>query len=168
MLSLECSLLCPGLSTYPPVPPKFRHERNAFLLTRAWQGYLNNTTDWGGGYFLPPPEFRNYWSDLQIYKIQTAFNRPGKFLEISLMLLTSGSPMTSQVRSKSALRPYKMEISQYNYIHGVWTTWMVSGTLLSMILSFQWVYSRSRSFKVTRSREVQIRNFMFGTRNRCF
>ena len=25
------------------------------VLTRAWQGYLHNTTDMGRGYFLPPP-----------------------------------------------------------------------------------------------------------------
>ena len=50
------------------------------------------------------------------------------------MLLTLGSPMTSQVRSKSkcltiwriwfcrALRPYKKEISQCNYMDRVWDT----------------------------------------------
>ena len=48
------------------------------------------------------------------------------------MLLTSGSPMTSQVRSNSkcltiwsiwfgrALEPYQMEISQYNDMDRVW------------------------------------------------
>ena len=48
------------------------------------------------------------------------------------------------------------------------STWIVSGTLLSMILGFQWVYWRSRSIKVTRSRKGQIKTFMFGTRDRCF
>ena len=61
------------------------------------------------------------------------------------MLLTSGSPMTSQVRSKSkcltiwriwfcrALRPYKMEISQYNYMDRVWdTSWYDSKISVSI------------------------------------
>ena len=44
----------------------------------------------------------------------------------------------------------------------------MSGTLLSIILSFGWAYSRSRPFKVTRSRKGQTENFGFGQRGRCF
>ena len=47
-------------------------------------------------------------------------------------------------------------------------TWIVSGTLLSIILSFRWAYLRSRSFKVTTSRKVQTENFWFGCRDTCF
>ena len=62
------------------------------------------------------------------------FDRSGKFVEGNLRLLTSGSLMTSQVRSKSkcltiwsiwfcrALEPYEMEISQYNDMDRVWDT----------------------------------------------
>ena len=100
-------------------------------LTRAWQGYFYNATGRGGGYFLP---HRNSGTTGRIYKIQTAFDRSGEFVEVNLMLLTSGSLMTSQVRSKSkcltiwsiwfcrALEPYEMEISQYNDMDRVWDT----------------------------------------------
>ena len=69
-----------------------------------------------------------------MYKIQAAFHRSGKLIEGNLTLLTLGSPMTSQVSSKSKsltiwriwfcrpLQPYRMEISQYNNIDRVWDT----------------------------------------------
>ena len=44
----------------------------------------------------------------------------------------------------------------------------MSGTLLSIILSFPWAYSRTRSFKVMRSRKDQTENFVFGRRGSCF
>ena len=44
----------------------------------------------------------------------------------------------------------------------------MSGTLLSIILSFRWAFSRSRSFKVTRSRKDQTENLGFGRRDTCF
>ena len=63
-----------------------------------------------------------------------AFDKSGKFVQRNLMLLTSGSLMTLQVRSKSkclticsiwfcrALEPHEMEINQYNDIYRVWHT----------------------------------------------
>ena len=99
----------------------------------------------GGGHFCPPQNSGDIGDDLglrarrllahtagdigpiykiqtgPIYKIQTMFDRSGKFVKENLLSWTSGSPMTSQVRSKSkclmiwhiwiflALRSYKME-----------------------------------------------------------
>ena len=52
----------------------------------------------GGGLFLAPPRISETigW----IRKIQTAFESPVKFVEGNPISLTSGSSMTSQVRSK--------------------------------------------------------------------
>ena len=95
-------------------------------------GYFHNTTYGGGTIFAPSPQ--NSGTTGQIYKIQRAFDRCGKFVEGYLILLTSGSPMTLKVRSKSkclticsiwfcrALEPYQMEISQYNDMDRVWDT----------------------------------------------
>ena len=41
----------------------------------------------------------------------------------------------------------------------------MSGTLLSIILSFRWAYARSKSFRVTRSTEGQTENFTFEGRD---
>ena len=51
----------------------------------------------GGGIFLPP---RISETTERIREIQTAFDTPLKFVEGNLISLTSGSPMTSQIRSK--------------------------------------------------------------------
>ena len=51
----------------------------------------------GGGLCIAPPISE---VTRPIFKIQTAFDSPAKVVEWSLILLTSGSPMTSQVRSK--------------------------------------------------------------------
>ena len=100
-------------------------------LTRAWQGYFYNATDRGGGLFCPP---QNSGTTCRICKNQKVFDRSGQFVVGNLMLLTSGSLMTSQVRSKSkcltiwsiwfcgALEPYEIEISQYNEMDRVWDT----------------------------------------------
>ena len=53
----------------------------------------------GGGLFFALP-LQNSGPTVA-YKIQTAFDRPGKLIEENLTLLTSGPSMTSQVRSKS-------------------------------------------------------------------
>ena len=47
-------------------------------------------------------------------------------------------------------------------------TWIASGTLLGIILSFWWAYSRSLSFEVKMSRKGQFENFGFGRRDTCF
>ena len=103
------------------------------MPSRAWQGYFHNTTDrGGGGYFYPRPQ--NSGPTGWICKIQTAFDRSGECVDGSLILLTSGSLMTSQVRPKSkcltilrvslcrTLEPYGMEINQYNDMDRVWDT----------------------------------------------
>ena len=110
----------------------FLIESRKKSLTRAWQGTRISITrlTGGGGYFLPPSELRNYASD---YKAQTAFDRPGEFVEGDLILFTSRSLMRSQVRSKSKCltilslalsrtRAYGIEISQYNDTDRVWDT----------------------------------------------
>ena len=51
----------------------------------------------GGGIYLPP---RISETTGRIRKIQTVFASPLKFVEVNLISLTSGLPMTSQVRSK--------------------------------------------------------------------
>ena len=56
-------------------------------LTRAPLGYFYNAPHWGGGYFEPPFDLRNYWTDC---KIQAAFESPGKTVEGKQILLTSG------------------------------------------------------------------------------
>ena len=94
-------------------------------LNCASYGYFHNTTDRVGAIFWPTcSELRNYWSNLK--KNPTAFDRPGKLVEVNQTLLTSGSLMTSEVRSKlkclniwhiwfcRALQPYQLEISQCN------------------------------------------------------
>ena len=66
-------------------------------LTRVRQSYFYNTTDRGRGAISP---LQNSGTTRQICKIRTAFNRSGKFVEENLVLLTSGSLLTSQVRQK--------------------------------------------------------------------
>ena len=88
----------------------------------------------GGAIFCPLPLPQNSGATGPNYKIQTALDRSGNFVEGNLILLTSGSPLASQVWSKSkcltiwriwfcrALRPYKKEISQCNYKGRAWDT----------------------------------------------
>ena len=64
---------------------------------RALVGSDYNATWWGGGHFSPP---RISGTTGQIYKIRTAFDSPGNSDELKLISLTSGSLMTTQVRSK--------------------------------------------------------------------
>ena len=77
----------------------------SLILTRAPLGYFYNAPHWGGGLFLAPP------SDLEttgpILKIQAAFESPGKTVEGKQILLTSGSRVTSQVRSKSKCSTFR-------------------------------------------------------------
>ena len=78
-------------------------------LTRAPLGYFYNAPHWGGGaissptggggYFEPTPLISETTGP--ILKIQPAFKSPGKTVEGKQILLTSGSRVTSQVRSKS-------------------------------------------------------------------
>ena len=105
------------------------------ILIRARQGHFHTTTDREGrrgGYYFTTPQ--NSGITGTIYKTQAAFDRSGKFKGGNLKSLTSGSPMTSQVRSNPrcltisriwyccALQPYQMEISQYNNTDRIWET----------------------------------------------
>ena len=75
-----------------------RHKIMSPVLTRAPLGYFYNAPHWGGGYFEPPLISETTGP---ILKIQAAFESPGKTVEGKQILLTSGSRVTSQVRSKS-------------------------------------------------------------------
>ena len=75
-------------------------------LTRAPLGYFYNAPHWGGGYFEPPPPLISETTG-PILKIQTAFESPGKTVEGKQILLTSGSRVTSQVRSKSKCSTFR-------------------------------------------------------------
>ena len=81
--------------------PSSQNMQNIVLashLTRALVGSVYNATWWWGGVFLAPHRISETTG--RIRKIQTAFESPVKFAEGNPILLTSGSPMTSQVRSK--------------------------------------------------------------------
>ena len=73
-------------------------------LTRAPLGYFYNAPHWGG-LFRAPPLISETTGP--ILKIQAAFESPGKTVEGKQILLTSGSRVTSQVRSKSKCSTYR-------------------------------------------------------------
>ena len=75
-------------------------------LTRAPLGYFYNAPHWGGGgLFRAPPLISETTGP--ILKIQAAFESPGKTVEGKQILLTSGSRVTSQVRSKSKCSTFR-------------------------------------------------------------
>ena len=157
-------MLVPKLKLHHPDWPDMQSSWRLGTINPRLTGVHSTTDRWGLSF--APPIF-------QIYRGQFfAPGRSGKSIEGKLTLLTSGSPMTSQIRSKSkyltiwviwfcrAPQPYHMEISQCSSMGE-------SGTLLSSIPSYQWAYSRSRPFKVTRSRKGQTENVMFGRSDTC-
>ena len=75
------------------------------ILTRAPLGYFYNAPYWGGGLFRAPPLISETTGP--ILKIQAAFESPGKTVEGKKNLLTSGSRVTSQVRSKSKCSTFR-------------------------------------------------------------
>ena len=76
------------------------------MLTRAPLGYFYNAPHWGGGgLFRAPPLISETTGP--ILKIQAAFESPGKTVEGKQVLLTSGSRVTSQVRSKSKCSTFR-------------------------------------------------------------
>ena len=86
-----------------PQMDTFELEKVQFIippsLTRAPLGYFYNAPPLGGGgYFEPPPLISETTGP--ILKIQEAFESPGKTVEGKQISLTSGSRVTSQVRSK--------------------------------------------------------------------
>ena len=73
---------------------------------RAPLGYFYNAPHWGGGgLFRAPPLISETTGP--ILKIQAAFESPGKTVEGKQILLTSGSRVTSQVRSKSKCSTFR-------------------------------------------------------------
>ena len=79
---------------------------NYCCLTRAPLWYFYNAPHWGeGGLFRAPPLISETTGP--ILKIQTAFERHGKTVEGKQILLTSGSRVTSQVRSKSKCSTFR-------------------------------------------------------------
>ena len=68
-----------------------------------WGIFITRPT--GGGLFRAPPLISETTGP--ILKIQTAFERPGKTVEGKQILLTSGSRVTSQVRSKSKCSTFR-------------------------------------------------------------
>ena len=87
------------------VPSIKRYYWFLVLLTRAPLGYFYNAPHWGGAISSPPPLISETTGP--ILKIQTAFERPGKTVEGKQILLTSGSRVTSQVRSKSKCSTFR-------------------------------------------------------------
>ena len=75
------------------------------MLTRAPLGYFYNAPHWRGLFRAPPPLISETTGP--ILKIQTAFERPGKTVEGKQILLTSGSQVTSQARSKSKCSTFR-------------------------------------------------------------
>ena len=84
----------------------FIGETINFCLTRAPLGYFYNAPHWGGGAISSPPPLISETTG-SILKIQAAFESPGKTVERKQILLTSGSRVTSQVRSKSKCSTFR-------------------------------------------------------------
>ena len=83
-----------------------RRDRGVFdmFLTRAPLGYFYNAPHWGGAISSPPLISETTGP---ILKIQAAFEKPGKTVKGKQILLTSGSRVTSQVRSKSKCSTFR-------------------------------------------------------------
>ena len=96
-IAVECKLHAPG--------PENLFDEGSFGLTRAPLGYIFNAPHWGGGLFRAPPLISEISGP--ILKIQAAFESPGKTVEGEQILLTSGSRVTSQVRSKSKCSTFR-------------------------------------------------------------
>ena len=103
--SIFLSELCTCCNPRPMHLNRHPHPLLAAAI-RLWISLYVTWCLWGGGLFLPPSYLWNYWTDSQnsnACKIQTAFDSPVKFVQGNPISLTSGSPMTSQVRSKKKI-----------------------------------------------------------------
>ena len=87
-------------------------------LPRVWQDISITRLTGGGGLFCFLP--LNSINAGPIYKIQTVFDRPGKFTEGNSKLLTSGSPMTSKIRSKSKCLTISLSSFVAHYNRNAW------------------------------------------------
>ena len=96
-----------GGSHPPPLLHRRRWQNTVYGrgLTRAPLGYFYNAPHWGGGAISSPPLISETTGP--ILKIQAAFESPGKTVEGKQILLTSGSRVTSQVRSKSKCSTFR-------------------------------------------------------------
>ena len=82
-------------------------QSNQCTITRAPLGYFYNAPHaLGGGLFRAPPPLISETTG-PILKIQAAFETPGKTVEGKQIVLTSGSRVTSQVRSKSKCSTFR-------------------------------------------------------------
>ena len=85
------------------------------ILTRALVGFNYNATWWwGGGLFLVPPRISG--TTEQIYKIQTAFNIPGKSVERKTNFIDLGvtDDVTGQVKGQMFHRSRMIYGMRYN------------------------------------------------------
>ena len=73
------------------------HLSNKLTNPRPTGIFLKRAPLGGGGLFRAPPISENTGP---ILKIQAAFESPGKIVDGKQILMTSGSPVTSQVRSR--------------------------------------------------------------------
>ena len=68
-------------------------------LTRAPLGYFYNAPHWGGGYFEPPSDLRNYWADSKnsngIWKTWKNCRGKTNFIDLGVT-----SDVTGQVKVK--------------------------------------------------------------------
>ena len=74
-------------------------------LTRAPLGYFYNAPQWGRAISSPPPLI--FETTGPILKIEAVFESPEKTVEGKQILLTLGSRVTSQVRSKSKCSTFR-------------------------------------------------------------
>ena len=93
------SMLTSPIITHLIYPWAVRHLI-CVKLTRAPLGYFYTPPPLGDYFESPPPPLISETTG-QILKIQVAFESPGKTVEGKQIVLTSGSRVTSQVRSKS-------------------------------------------------------------------
>ena len=71
-----------------------------------WDIFITRPTGGGGLFRAPPPPLISETTG-PILKIQAAFESPGKTVEGKQIVLTSGSRVTSQVRSKSKCSTFR-------------------------------------------------------------
>ena len=148
---------------------------NLFLHYAKWWRHILNprpagpspapTLCWGGGTVAPPPHPHPHLSRKPT-DVAEKFERQWKGLreifQVKFKNLSSGSPVTSQVRSNTKCLTFSFNafppqnagnkrISESTNKRINESTWFVSVTYLSIVLSPRWPFLRSRSSEVTRS-----------------
>ena len=98
---------CATSSAYCGLCPRQSfHSKGSDKINPPPLGYFYNAPHWGGAISSPPPPLISETTG-PILKIQAAFESPGKTVEGKQILLTSGSRVTSQVRSKSKCSTFR-------------------------------------------------------------